>query len=401
MRTGTLVFSIAVGLALLAIVERNLIEGTAFGPTGPAGSDLVLRSPVKPAPIPPRDPARPGQEGTGPVAAVPDTRTLTERVSKLTVEQQGPAARRVYGAASTAAPVVGLDRVSEDKRWAFGTTALPVPSGSSATPEGAFFAGRWAEGQWQVALSGTSSFNAVLARMPAALMSASESQALRRYSSLTAAQATAAAGGGEAGDGLMLPWRVGETWSIGSADRKKTAAPLSALAFWSRDGQVLSAAAGRVYRFCSSAAGRGMVMVVHPSGLASTYYRMRGVTAIRGGSTVKRGETLGRIGTDRSCGGAAAPRSLVQFSLRRGAAGVPLEGTRIGGWTLRQRAKPTLGFAERGVLKVLPGGLLANLGAVPEADPPLKPPGADPKRPAAEPGSSATTNRSSTSADAK
>ncbi|MFB4315659.1 hypothetical protein [Actinomadura sp. 21ATH] len=377
MRTGTLVFSIVVGLSLLAIVERSLIEGTTFGNPGPAGSDLELRSPGQVAQVPPDVERRPAPDRTGPVAAAPDTRTLTERITKLTTDQHGLAARQAYGAAPDRPPIVGVDRVSADKRWAFGTTTIPVPAGSSASPEGAFFAGRWGEGQWQVALSGTSSFNAILGRMPAELMPAAEVAALRRYSSLTADQAVAAANGTRAGDGLMLPWRLGKTWSIGSADGAGKARPLGALAFWGGDGRVLSAAAGRVYRFCAGRAGSGMVMVVHPSGLASTYYRMRDVTAARSGGTVARGAPLGRIGAERPCGGAPAPRSLVQFSLRRGAEEVPLEGTRIGGWTFRQRAKPLLGFAERGPLQVLPGGLLANLGAVPDADDPALPkPGA-------------------------
>ncbi|MEW2358976.1 hypothetical protein [Spirillospora sp. NPDC029432] len=407
MRTGTLVFSIVVGLSLLAIVERSLIEGTTFGDPGPAGSDLQLRSPGQVAQVPPDAERRPAPDRSGPVAAVPDTRALTERITRLTTDQHGLAARQAYGAAPDRPPIVGVDRVSADRRWAFGTTTIPVPAGSSASPEGAFFAGRWGEGQWQVALSGTSSFNAILGRMPADVMPAAEAAALRRYSSLTAEQAVAAANGTRAGDGLMLPWRLGRTWSIGSADGEGKARPLAALAFWGGDGRVLSAAAGRVYRFCAGRTGSGMVMVVHPSGLASTYYRMRDVTSVRSGGTVARGVALGRIGAERPCGGAPAPRSLVQFSLRRGAEEVPLEGTRIGGWTFRQRARPLLGFAERGPMQVLPGGLLANLGAVPDADGPgLPKPGngggeAGKEGKEGTPAPSATQNRSSTSADAK
>ncbi|MFC5754504.1 M23 family metallopeptidase, partial [Actinomadura rugatobispora] len=417
--TGALVFSIFVGLSLLAIVERSLLEGSTFGTPGPAGSDLVLRSPgslPKPSGQAPaqRPPATtPG----GPDAAAPETRTLTERVRALTLANHGPAARQAYGAAAGGAPIVGVDRVSADRQWAFGTTAVPVPAASPATPQTAFFVGRWAQGTWQVAVSGSSSFAAMIGRMPAAVMPPAEAQALRRYSSVTAEQAAAATNGTRAGDGLMLPWRVGGAWTIGSADGDGSSRPLGALAFWGGDGRVQAAADGRLYRFCADSAGSGLVMVVHRSGVASTYYRMRQVSQLRGGSTVKRGDTLGRIGADRACGGAAAPRPLVQFSLRRGAEEVPLEGTRLGGWTLRERARPLLGFAERGVMQVLPGGLLANLGAVPVEDLPETPGlpdlpglpgngdgngngnGAD--APGNDPAPSTTQNRSSSSADAK
>jgi hypothetical protein len=141
---------------------------------------------------------------------------------------------------------------------------------------------------------------------------------------------------------------------------------------------------------------------------------MRQVSQARGGSPVRRGDTLGRIGADQPCGGAAAPRALVQFSLRRGAEEVPLEGARLGGWTLRERARPLLGFAERGVMQVLPGGLLANLGAVPVEEQPEIPDlpglpgtgngngnGDGAEAPGNAPAPSATQNRSSSSADAK
>ncbi|MCQ0020289.1 M23 family metallopeptidase [Actinomadura madurae] len=159
------------------------------------------------------------------------------------------------------------------------------------------------------------------------------------------------------------------------------ARPLGALAFAGGDGRVVAAGDGRLYRFCSSNAG-ALVMVIHPSGLATTYYHLRNVPRLRDGSVVKRGDALGRTGTGRPCGGAEAPRAQVGFGLRRGAEAVPLAGAVIGGWTFQERANPLLGFAERGVLQVLTGGLLANLGPVPAADdsPSSSPsPGATPK----------------------
>ncbi|MEU6754758.1 hypothetical protein ABZ914_51765, partial [Spirillospora sp. NPDC046719] len=119
---------------------------------------------------------------------------------------------------------------------------------------------------------------------------------------------------------------------------------------------------------------------------------------------VGRGDPLGRTGTAGACGGAPAARAEVRFDLRRGAAPVPLDGAVIGGWTFSERAKPLLGFAERGLLQVLPGGLIANLGAVPAADAPPKAPapGHEPgggAGSAGDPSPSATQNRSPSGAN--
>ncbi|GLZ03483.1 hypothetical protein Acsp03_09500 [Actinomadura sp. NBRC 104412] len=403
--TGALVFSIVVGLSLLAIVERSLLEGTTFGKPGPVGNDVVLKSPGEQG----RSGTAPQQgggapDGRTPVGSAPDTTTLTAQVRKIMTAQHGTAARQAYGAEPTGQPIVNVDRYSADRTWAFGTAAIPVPASSSATPQTAFFVGRWAQGVWQVAVSGTSAFTATIGRVPASVVPPAEVEVLNRYSAVTADQAVAAVNGTRAGDGLMLPWKVGDTWTIGSADGRASSRPLGALAFWGGDGTVQAAGAGRMYRFCSDRAGRGLVMVVHRTGLASTYYRMTGVSGLRNGSPVERGTTLGRIGSDRPCGGAEAPRALVQFSLRRGAEEVPLNGANLGGWTFKERAQPLMGFAERGALQVLPGGLLANLGAVPAADP--SPdlelpdlPGVGGDRPQADPSPPAQQNRSSTSAN--
>jgi hypothetical protein len=204
---------------------------------------------------------------------------------------------------------------------------------------------------------------------------------LNKYGALTAGQATALVNGTRAGDGLMLPWKIGQVWSMTTSDGSSAQRPLGSLAFAGGDGRVVAAGDGRLYRFCSGAAG-ALVMLIHPSGLATTYHHVRNVPQLRDGSVVEQGDPLGRTGTGRPCGGAEAPRTQVGFGLRRGAGTVPLDGAVIGGWTFRERAKPLLGFAERGVLQVLTGGLLANLGPVPAADdsPSSKPsPGASPE----------------------
>ncbi|MCR3737992.1 Peptidase family M23 [Actinomadura glauciflava] len=372
---GAIVLSTAVGLSLLGIAERALLDGGPVGgSSGPVGSERAIRPP-KPGtggtPARPQQPQqRPGTGGgTAAPPAGPDLGVLATQVRKLTLAQRGAAARQAYGAALTRQPFVGATRQSADRTWVFGTSAIPVPESSAAGPELAFYAAHWTGRQWQVGLSGATTFAALLGAAPANLMSPSESRLLRKYGALSAAQATTLVNGTRAGDRLMLPWKTGEAWSMTTSDDAASSRPLASLAFSGGDGRVLAAGAGRLYRFCSGQAG-AVVMVIHPSGLASTYYGMRSVTELRDGSVVAQGDALGRTGAARPCGGAAAPGPEVAFGLRRGGGAVPLDGAEIGGWTFRERAKPLLGFAERGVLQVLPGGLLANLGSVPAADDP-------------------------------
>ncbi|GGP91113.1 murein DD-endopeptidase MepM/ murein hydrolase activator NlpD [Actinomadura coerulea] len=389
---GAIVLSTAVGLSLLGIAERALLDGGPIGgSSGPVGSQRAI-SPPEPGT---GTPARPQQPQRRPVAgggaatapAGPDLGVLATQVRKLTLAQRGAAAKQAYGAALTRQPFVGATRQSADRTWVFGTSAIPVPEASAAGPELAFYAAHWTGRQWQVGLSGATAFAGLLGAAPADLMSPAESRLLRRYGALSAAQATTLVNGTRAGDRLMLPWKTGRAWSMTTSDDVASSRPLASLAFSGGDGRVLAAGGGRLYRFCSGQAG-AVVMVVHPSGLASTYYGMRSVTELRDGSVVEQGDALGRTGAARPCGGAAAPRAEVGFGLRRGGGAVPLDGAEIGGWTFRERAKPLLGFAERGVLQVLPGGLLANLGPVPAADDPPSSspsPGKKPKKDGAGP----------------
>ncbi|MFI6516617.1 peptidoglycan DD-metalloendopeptidase family protein [Spirillospora sp. NPDC050679] len=408
--TGAVILSIVVGLGLLAVVERSLLEGGRIGPTDTVGAEGASGRPRARAAAPGperqrRTPAPAPQRRTAsPQVAAPDPQALVEQVRQLTVDERGPQARQEYGAAPDRRPLVSATRFSPDRTWAFGTTAVPVPAGTTADPEVAFFAARWNGGRWQPALSGTPAFGALVARMPAAMMSPDEGRSLARYGAVAADRAAAAR------DGLMLPWKVGATWTMGApATGAATARPLGALAFWGGDGRVLAAGDGRLYRFCGDGSGGGLVMLLHPSGLATTYYRMRGVTQVRDGSVVRRGEPLGLVGAERPCGGAPAPRPQVQFALRRGAERVPFDGARLGGWTFRERARPLLGYAERGPLQVLPGGLLANLGPVPAAPgtatPPAPAPGSseepEARPPGGGPAANATQKRSSRSADSE
>ncbi|WP_165978466.1 M23 family metallopeptidase [Actinomadura darangshiensis] len=411
MGIGAIVLSTAVGLALLGIAERALLDGGPLGgSSGPVGSERAIRPPKAggggtSTQQPPSQQA--GGGGAAGTQGGPDLGVLATQVRKLTLAQRGTAARQAYGAALTRNPFVDAQRTSPDKTWVFGTTAIPVPTSSAANPEIAFYAARWTGKEWQVGLSGGKGFATLLGAAPANLMPASEESLLRKYAALSAAQATALVNGTRTGDKLMLPWKVGQAWAMTTSDDATASRPLASLAFSGGDGRVLASGKARLYRFCSSEAG-ALVMLVHPSGLATTYYRLENVTKVRGGSVVKQGATLGRTGNARPCGGAAAPRAEVGFGLRRGAGPVPLDGAEIGGWTFQERATPLLGFAQRGVLQVLPGGLLANLGPVPAADedaPPSSPsPSAAPEDgagTAAAPASAATQKRSPSGANSQ
>ncbi|GAA1814702.1 hypothetical protein [Actinomadura chokoriensis] len=384
MSIGAIVLSTAVGLSLLGIAERALLDGGPLGGTGgPVGSERAIQPP-KPGTGTPAQPQRPGAQqpaaGGGPGATEngPSLRVLAAQVRKLTLDERGAAARQAYGAAPTQPPIVGATRTSADRTWVFGTSAIPVPASSTANPEVAFYAAHWTGEEWQVGLSGGRAFAALLADVPAAVMSASEMRLLRKYGSVTAAQAAALVNGTRAGDRLMLPWKIGQVWAMTTSDGATSPRPLGSLAFSGGDGRVLASGTGRLYRFCGNASGNALVMLIHPSGLATTYYGLRSVPQLRDGSVVEQGDAIGRTGTTRPCGGAAAPRAEVGFALRGGGGAVPLDGAEIGGWTFRERAKPLLGFAERGALQVLPGGLMANLGPVPAADEEPAPPSPSP-----------------------
>ncbi|MFS2293182.1 MAG: M23 family metallopeptidase, partial [Actinomadura sp.] len=400
----------AVGLALLGVAERALLEGGPIGgASDPVGSERALTPSApgtKPGQQQPQSPRQPGGPGApAGQAGRPNLATLAAQVRKLTIDERGAAAQQIYGAPPGGRPIVDLTRTSADRTWVFGTTAIPVPTGSSAAPEVAFYAARWTGEDWQAALSGGEDFAKLLGAAPAGVMPAAEAAALRRYGAVTAEQAVALVNGSRAGDGLMLPWKTGQAWSMTTSDGSTR--PLGTLAFAGGDGRVLASGAGRLYRFCSDSAGRAMVLLVHESGLATTYYRLRDVAGVRDGSVVRQGAPLGRTGTDRPCGGAASPRAEVGFGLRRGGGPVPLDGAQIGGWTFRERADPLLGFAERGALQVLPGGLIANLGSDPVADdeppapPSPAPPGGRRRRIEPRPGAGAPQNRSQSGANSQ
>lgn len=345
MTAGALAIGFVVGLSMLAVVENELLNGG--GGTDPVSAQSSAADPAKRSP----KPKRPGQEAREAPPA-PEVNTLGKRVGDLTAQLRGPAAKQSYGADRP--PLTGPVRFNAARTWAFGTTAIPVPADQSAMPHVGLYLAQWTGDRWRIALSGTTDFDRLIRQAPAQLMPPAERRLLTRYSAVSSGAAAKP-------DGLMLPWRVGGIWRIDadSSDR----GPLSAVSFRG-DGNVLAAGPGRVYRFCATSAGRGMVMVIHPNGVASTYYHLTNVIQVRDGGVVRRGTPLGRIGADRPCGGAPVDTPQVRFELRRGNESVPFDGVQLGGWMFRERANPLLGWAERGLLQVLPGGLMRNYGPV-------------------------------------
>ncbi|GEM_PF-2357831 len=347
----------AVGLATLAAWESSLLTGEFVGASSAAAAERGKGSAAaRPRPDASRSqrPARPAEQD------------LSDRVNELALRLRGPDARRSYGGESggKGAPLTGVIRFSPDRTWALGSTVIPVPEDREAMPQAALYVAQRTAGRWQIALSGTAEFDALLARAPAQLMPPGERRALARFSA-GAARPTVPTR-------LMLPWRIGQSWLMTAAPATgRPARPLGLVAFRGGDGRVLAAGPGRFYRLCATRDGGGMVMVIHPDGRATTYYNLTGIPKIPDGGAVARGTPLGRIGTDRPCGGAPVDRPQVQFGLRSGNDDLPLEGVTLGGWTFREQASPLVGWAERGPLQVLPGGLLRNFG--PQPPPPAAP----------------------------
>lgn len=157
------------------------------------------------------------------------------------------------------------------------------------------------------------------------------------------------------------------------------------LRFGGGDGRVLAPGAGRLYRLCAKGPSRGMLLLIHPSGLASEFYGMTRLTAAGQGAAVRPGSYLGRTGTDRPCGGPpAAGPAAVSFALAGARSPVPLDGARIGGWTLHVAAGAV--SADRPGVHVDAGNPLLNFGAeTPVSHPPAESPSPAPARPTGAP----------------
>jgi hypothetical protein len=351
---GTTVVVI-VGLGLTAITERTLLVGSSDGIVDARGKAGPTAGPA------PSRTVRPAKQRRVP----PPVQTLTAQVRSLTVSQRGAAARKVYGGKSVAPPKLGATRLSADKTWAFGTTAIPVPAGKSAMPQVFLYLAHWTGGHWRIGLTGGSAFAGLLRKAPNALIPAAERRALAAYDSASVAASPSPSPSPSASPspspttgkqtGLMLPWKLGDIWNLGKPGPPGT---VTFQAPAGDGGRALAAAAGRIYHFCTTKSGHGLVLVIHGNGVASVYYGLTGVTTAADGSAVKQGAYLGKEGTDRSCGGASGPAAVI-FGLRGGSADIPVVGASIGGWTFDRDG------ASSGLLSVVPGAPMMNFGTDP------------------------------------
>jgi LasA protease len=275
---------------------------------------------------------------------------LESQVQTLVLALRGTTARRTYGVPSLARPLVRLSRVDNQRGWALGTSAIPLPAGVAAMPEASVFVARRTGAKWSIELAGTKGFLRLVKQAPVSLIPQDERAVLTGYGGAKAAAQ-------KAGDtGLTLPWAAGQSWSI--------QAPVEGqqdLGFSGGDGRVRAPGDGRLFRLCSSAPGRGLLLLIHANGLATEYYQLTDVPNLKDGSLVKRGDLLGRVGTDQPCGaGSARPRTMVRFGLRGADRPLTLDGRTFGGWTLRTASGPI--SAERKGIQVVAGNPLLNFG---------------------------------------
>jgi hypothetical protein len=329
---------VVVGLSLAAIVEQALLPTAHSAHRHDAAS---APEPVHSRSHKPR-PSRSAKR-------VSPATLLSRQVKKAATTERGPTARREYGVGKVSDPVVNVTRM--DHTWAFGTEAIPAPAGSSAAPESALFLARASGTRWTVALAGTQEFAELVPKAPTSVVHKDERDTLKKLR-----------GPGKAplDTGLMLPWSVGQSWSAVTTEP-------GTWGFDGGDGRVLAAGDGLLYRLCSSSPDRGMVLLVHPNGLATEYYQMDDITPVADGDAVKQGDYLGRTSTDQPCGGGHASSRLVRFSLRDAEGPVPLDQVKIGGWDLHSTSDGV--FADHGELRVEAGNPLLNFGTAPAPAP--------------------------------
>lgn len=345
---GGVAIAVVVGLALAAIVEQKVL------PVKPRHQPVAGPRPVRAKPHESR--ASRSAQRQAPVSPMS---LLDQKVKKVALTQRGATARREYGAKTVASPVVGVSRSDKRHTWAFGTAAIPPPSGEAVVPESSVYVAHASGKTWKVELAGTPGFDALLRKMPTSVLPADERTTLTHYSTSVKAAAGSA--------GLMLPWSVGQSWTLLPGAH--------GVSFTGGDGRVLAATGGRIYRLCSTSPDRGLILLIAPDGRATVYYQVDQITQVPDGGLVKQGDYLGRTSTDLPCGGGKAADRLVRFGLRNAAGPVALDGMTISGWVLHQTATTT--FAERDGLRVAADNPLLNFGgSVPAAPTPTPTPAA-------------------------
>lgn len=279
--------------------------------------------------------------------------SLDQAVATAMTTAHGPQAKAYFQTDHVPAPIVEPKR--SDGRWAFGTTVIPIPADAReqhGTPENAIFLARSTGKSWQVAFDGTAEFRTMARQAPDSVLSAAEKDLFTKQVNTLATNT-----------GLALPWSQGATWVWGGGPHgySGNSRPFSSIDFGG-NGNVRSAAAGRVYKSCING-DSALVTVVHTNGYRTSYYHMSNLTTLSDGATVQTGTYLGTTNTRLPCGG-SANGAHVHFTLLNGSGSyVAVHGKTIGGWTFYEGAQAYQGYAQRGTTRSYPGrNTLTNYG---------------------------------------
>ncbi|SHF28231.1 LasA protease [Streptoalloteichus hindustanus] len=293
-----------------------------------------------------------------PVRGVAVEPALASAVSGRLLADQGEQIAATYDAPgfrpAAGDVLVEGKRASRDRNWVFGGSVVRMPGTAHGSPVSALFVGHRVDGRWRVELEGGTGFAALVRSAPAEVVPDDEREALA---------STAAPAAEEAGLGMALPWKRGQSWgSAGVHGDSGSSRPYNSIDFSGGDSRVLAARAGKLYRFCTNARWH-LIKLVHDNGWTTGYYHTRNQTDKRDGAQVAAGEFLGQTGNELPCGGRSSG-AHVHFTLWKGNRAVAVNGRTIGGWTFYEGSRPYSGYAERNGRRInLPGGGIVNYGA--------------------------------------
>ncbi|MEO3872313.1 hypothetical protein ABGB18_26170 [Nonomuraea sp. B12E4] len=334
--------AVLVGLTLCAIVQQE-VTGRPMAQSATQRSAAAVQS-------------HPAARVSGP----PGTTPLIDQVQATVTDQWAELVHSAFGVEKVPQPDVHLIWVDQAGGWAFGTCAVPPPPDVDAMPQVSLFVARRTDETWRIGLAGTEDFGRLLRDAPEAVIPAEQRPLLEQYGT---------AKSGNPPKGLVLPWHAGQSWTVQSL------ANTSGLRFAGGDGRVLASGPGRVYRLCAHSPGRGMLLLIHPNGTATEYYQVTDLTRVKDGASVRRGEYLGQVSTDRPCGGPSAQGpAAASFTLLSGDGAVSLDGVEIGGWTLHTDGGSF--YADRSGMRVESGNPLLNFGTDPGRSSAPRPPAA-------------------------
>ena len=190
---GLFIMAILIGV----IVEHSMAPHLGVGYRLPAGSPHGKKPAAAAIPrsVPSVHPTSRAPEVKHPAASAASVASVPGAVRLTMLADRGPVAERAFGGLSGTEPIV--DVLRHDGSFAFGTSAIGLPSGVAAMPQTALFLAKASGSRWHVALEGTSAFTQMLDQAPGRLIPAPEKQLLAHYNA--ARQAAVASAGGAGG----------------------------------------------------------------------------------------------------------------------------------------------------------------------------------------------------------